>query len=71
MGIYDKVALHVDANLKTGSVAQKLYQKLGFKCMRSSNKGLVKYEWMDFSSTFESDVIFIDDMPFLYMVKDI
>ena len=71
MGIYDKVALHVDANLKTGSVAQKLYQKLGFKCMGSSNKGLEKYEWMDFSSTFESDVIFIDDMPFLYMVKDI
>lgn len=62
---YESIALHVDANVKTGFAAQRLYTKLGYSCVMETF--LNPYE----NINAKNGIYIIDGQPLLYLSKSI
>ena len=67
------VSLHVDADEKSGRVAQGLYRKLGYvgvpdTCFSKSKGDRVGYEWMG-PSMANQGLYMVDGIPLIYMRK--
>jgi ribosomal protein S18 acetylase RimI-like enzyme len=71
------VRLHVDADIKSGQVAQSLYRKLGYEGVpdrgttnKKSKEDRVGFEWMGPSMANEG-LYMVDGLPLLYMRKSL
>lgn len=68
---YQSVTLHVDANISTGSAAQRLYTRLGYETVKNEGKEM---EWMsegNGATRLGNEIYFVDGLPLLYMSKSL